>query len=283
MPCTETGLTDDKTIDAIIDRYSNCPGVTSIETNLTENPQAFSFKLASSSDTEKIISKLSLTTAIGSDGVPPKLVKLANKVISRSLSELINETLIHKCHFPNAEKIACVAPVFKKDDRLDKSNYRPINVLNVFSKIFERFLFQQMIPYFNNILPNFLSAYRGRYSCQHVLLRLIETWYKCLDENNLVGAILIDLSKAFDCLPHDLLTGKLEAYGVTKDALKLMLSYLSQHKQCVKSGGSLSLPKIIRPRVPQGSILGPILFNIFINDIFLILSKTFTTSQMTTP
>ena len=75
---------------------------------------------------KKIISKLSLTTATGSDGVPPKLVKLANKVISRPLLELINETLIHhKRHFPNAEKIACVAPVFKKDDRwLDKSNYR---------------------------------------------------------------------------------------------------------------------------------------------------------------
>ena len=69
--------------------------------------------------------------------MPLKLVELANKVISRLLSELINETLIHKCHFSNAEKIACVAPVFKKDDRLDKINYPPISVLNVFSKIFE--------------------------------------------------------------------------------------------------------------------------------------------------
>ena len=212
---------------------------------------------------KKIISKLSLTTAIGFDGVPPKLVKLANKVISGPLSELIIETLIRKCHFPNAEKIACVAPVFKNDDRLDKSNYRPISVLNVFSKIFERFLFLQMIPYFNNILSNFLSAYRERYSCQHVLLRLIETWRKCLDENNLVGAILMDLSKAFDCLPHDLLIAKLEAYGVTNDALQLILSYLSQRKQCVKNDGSLSLLKIILLGVPQGSILGPILFNIF--------------------
>ena len=84
-----------------------------------------------------------------------------------------------------------------------------------------------MIPYFNNILSNFLFAYRKRYSCQHVLLRLIETWRKCLDENSLVGTILMDLSKAFDCLLHDLLIAKLEAYGVTMDALKLILSYLS--------------------------------------------------------
>ena len=76
LPCTETGLIDDRTIDEIIDRYSNHPSVTSIKSNLTKNPQAFSFKQASSSDIEKIISKLSLTTAIGFDGVPPKLVKL---------------------------------------------------------------------------------------------------------------------------------------------------------------------------------------------------------------
>ena len=254
----------DEKIDQIIDRYSNHPSVTSIKSNLMNNPRAFSIKLASSSDIEKIMSKLSLYTAIGSDGVPPKLVKLANKVISVPLSELINETLIiHKCHFPNAEKIACVAPVSKKDDRLDKSNHQSISVLNVFSKIFERFLLQQMILYFNNILPTFLSAYREGHSYQHVLLRLIKTWRKCLDKNNLVGAILMNLSKAFDCLPHDLLIAKLEEYEVTKDALKLALSYLSQHKQCIKNGGFLSLLKISLLGVPQGSILGPILLNIF--------------------
>ena len=102
-----------------------------------------------------------------------------------------------------------------------------------------------MIPYFNKILSNFLSAYRDPYSCQHVLLRLIETWRKCLDKSSLVGAILMDLSKAFDCLPHDLSKAKLEAYGVTKDALKLILSYLSQRKHRVKNAGSLSLLIII--------------------------------------
>ena len=130
-----------------------------------------------------------------------------------------------------------------------------------------------MIPYFNNILSNFLSAYRGHYSCQRVTLRLTGTWHKCLDKNDLVGAILMDLSKAFDCLSHDLLIAKLEAYGVTKDALELILSYLSQRKQSVKNGGSLSLLKTIFSGVPQRSILGPILFNIFINDIFLILGQ----------
>ena len=91
----------------------------------------------------------------------------------------------------------------------------------------------------------------------------------------MVGAILMDLSKAFDCLPHDLLIAKLDAYGFDKEALRLILSYLSGRKQCVKNGGCLSMLKLILNGVPQGSILGPILFNVFINDIFLLLTQNF--------
>ena len=99
--------------------------------------------------------------------------------------------------FPRGEKIACVTPVFKKEDRLDKKNYRPISVLNVFSKIFERFILDQLTPYFNNMLSDFLSANRKNYSCQHVLLRMKEAWRKCLDDNKVVGAILMGLSIVF--------------------------------------------------------------------------------------
>ena len=191
----------------------------------------------------------------------------------KPLSNLINKTMIKCLHFPNTEKIACITPSFKKDDRQKKENYQPISVLNAFSKIFERFLLDQMVPYLENILSVFISAYRKHYSCQHILLRMIEMWRRCLDDNKMVGAILMDLSKAFGCLPHDLLIAKLDAYGFDKEALRLILSYLSGRKQCIKNGGCLSMLKLILNGVPQGSILGPILFNVFINDIFLLLTQ----------
>ena len=137
-------------------------------------------------------------------------------------------------------------------------NYRPVSVLNVFSKVLERFILDQITSYFKSILSEFRSAYRKQYSCQYVLLRMLETWRKCLGENKIVGATLMDLSKAFDFLPHDLLVAKLEAYGLDTKTLKHMLSYLSGRKQCVKIRNSFSLLKLILSDIPQGSI--PILF-----------------------
>ena len=123
------------------------------------------------------------------------------------------------------------------------------------------------------MMSSLLSAYRSRYNTQHVLLRLIEQWRACLDDNKVMGGILMDLSKAFDCLPHDLLIAKLEAYGLGRSSLLLLLSYLKDCKQSVKIKGIRSLFQLIKSGVPQGSILGPILFNIFMNDLFYLLQN----------
>ena len=118
-----------------------------------------------------------------------------------------------------------------------------------------------------------LSAYKRNYSTQHVLLRLIENWRHCLDENKVVGAVVMYLSKAFDCLSHELLITKLEAYGFNENTIKLVYSYLTNRKQSIKIKGSLSTLKCILSGVPQGSILGPILFNIFINNLFYFVGE----------
>ena len=102
---------------------------------------------------------------------------------------------------------------------------------------------------------------------------MIETWHKCLDKNKIVGATLMDLWKAFDCFPHDLLVAKLEVPGLDTKTLKLMLSYLSGHIQCVKIRKNFSLLNLILSDIPQESIAGPILFNIFMNGIFFLLGS----------
>ena len=109
----------------------------------------------------KIIQTLEKNISIGIDDVPPKLIILTSHVISGPLSDLLNSTLIGESIFPSVEKVACVTPAFKKTERLNKENYRPISVLNAFSKVLERFLANQMIPYLNNIFSVFLSAYRS--------------------------------------------------------------------------------------------------------------------------
>ena len=130
-----------------------------------------------------------------------------------------------------------------------------------------------MLEHVNTILSDKISAYRKGYSSQHVLLKLTEEWRKHLDRNQIVGAVLMDLSKAFDCIPHDLLIAKLAAYGFEKKTLKFFLSYLKGRKQSVNIKGKLSSFMDILAGVPQGSILGPVIFNIFINDMQNIFDK----------
>ena len=148
---------------------------------------------------------------------------------------MINLT-IKKSQFPDDAKKAVVPPLHKKNSCLDKENFRPVSILPILSKLYEKALNAQLTEYFNHHFDIFLSAFRAQYGCQSTFLRVIEDWKQALDQNKYVAAILMDLSKAFDCLPHDLLLLKLKTYGFSENALKLMASYLTNRKQCVKLG-----------------------------------------------
>jgi retron-type reverse transcriptase len=170
-------------------------------------------------------------------------------------------------------KLAEVVPSFKKDDNLQVKNYRPISILPVLSKIIERLMLNQMTPFLDNILHPRIAAYRVGYSCQTVLLRLVEDWKQAAEKKHQVGAVM-DLSKAFDCLSHQLIIAKFHAYGANVRSCALIWSYLHNTKQRVRINGQTSTWKTLLKGVPQGSIMGPVLFNLFVNDIVHVFQKS---------
>ena len=201
-----------------------------------------------------------------------KFLKVSIDIIIKPLVNILNKCILQGT-FPRSLKKAIVTPVYKKKDPFSKENYRPISLLTTFSKVFEKAIELQLSPFFEKQFSRYLCAYRKHFSSQHALFRLIEDWRCGLENNKQIGAVLMDLSKAFDCLPKNLLLAKLHAYGVEHNSLSLIKSYLSERKQKVKVKGRYSEWGNLELGVPQGSILGPLLFNIFMNDIFYNLSE----------
>ena len=154
------------------------------------------------------------------------------------------------------------------------SNFRPVSLLNCFSKIYENYIKSHIVNSVNNYISPYISAYRKGYNSQHVLIRLLEEWRQHLDNNKVVGGVFMDLSKAFDCVSHDLLIANLVAYSVEENLLMYIYSYLSNRKQCVRINNVHSRFQNVIPGVPQGSIVGPALSNCFFDDFFYFIDKT---------
>ena len=174
---------------------------------------------------------------------------------------------IEKGIFPNDLKLADVSPIFKQED------HRPVSILPHMSKVFERILYKQIDTFMTTKFSPYLCGFRKNHNAQYSLLKMIETWKKHLDKGEKIGVILMDLSRAFDTINHSLLLAKLDVYGFSRTSLKLMQNYLCNRQQRISINGSFSDWTEVITGVAKGSILGPLLFNIFLNDIFMFISK----------
>ena len=194
-------------------------------------------------------------------------------ICSEFLLNIINFGITNAT-FDEGMKLADITPIFKKDESLSKENYYPVSCLPAGSKVFEKILHKQISSYIEIYLSPYLCGYRKGYCAQYTIITLLENWKTALDEKGYGGAIFMGLSKAFDTLNHELLIAKLNAYGFSHYSLRLLYSYFSNRWQRTKINNTFSSWSEILLGVPQGSILGPLLFNIYLNDLFFINIKS---------
>ena len=233
------------------------------------NTSSFSFQPVDSAKIEKIIKDLESKPSLDINGVSTSLLKKCAPSLLLPITHIVNLSLTEG-FFPDSLKVSRVCPIFKQGSREDPNNYRPISCLPVFSKIFEKVVYNQLFEFLtsNSILNPNQFGFQPNKSTVHPLLHILNYIADAFSNNKFVVAVFLDLRKAFDMVSHEIILSKLRSIGVDDIVISWFRSYLSDRKMYTMVNGHLSKSyRTLIRSVPQGSILGPLLFLIFINDI----------------